>query len=91
MGFRNQSTTRNANQSEQNDSWKATAFLNLYVNTGEGNKRKLVGIPLKEQKAFESMLIERLQQEGGLEAFAENVSFTFELANKEVSSKDLGW
>lgn len=91
MGFRNQSTTRNNNQSEQNDSWKAQAFLNLYVNTGEGNKRKLIGIPLKEQKAFERMLIERLQQEGGLEAFAENVSFTFELADKEVSSKDLGW
>ena len=91
MGFRNQSTTRNANQSEQNDNWKAQAFINVYVATGEGNRRKLIGIPLKEQKAFERMLIERLQQEGGLEAFAENVSFTFELADKEVSSKDLGW
>ena len=91
MGFRNQSTTRNANQSEQNDSWKAQAFINVYVATGEGNRRKLIGIPLKEQKAFERMLIERLQQEGGLDAFAENVSFTFELADKEVSSKDLGW
>ena len=91
MGFRNQSTTRNANQSEQNESWKAQAFINVYVATGEGNRRKLIGIPLKEQKAFERMLIERLQQEGGLEAFAENVSFTFELADKEVSSKDLGW
>ena len=90
MGFRNQSTTRNANQSEQNDSWKAQAFINVYVATGD-NKRKLIGIPLKESKAFERMLIERLQEEGGLEAFAENVSFTFELANKEVSSKDLGW
>lgn len=91
MGFRNQSTTRNNNESEQNDSWRATAFLNLFVNTGNGNKRKLIGIPLKDAKAFERMIIERLQQEGGLEAFAENVSFTFELANKEVSSKDLGW
>ena len=90
MAFKNQSNARNQ-QSEQNENWKAQAFINVYVATGEGNRRKLIGIPLKEQKAFERMLIERLQQEGGLDAFAENVSFTFELADKEVSSKDLGW
>lgn len=76
---------------QNNDGWKAQAFINVYVATGEGNRRKLIGIPLKESKAFERMLIERLQQEGGIEAFAENVSFTFELVDKEVSSKDLGW
>lgn len=82
----------NQNENSQStENWKAQAFINVYVATGEGNRRKLVGIPLKESKAFERMLIERLQQEGGLEAFAENVSFTFELADKEVSSKDLGW
>ena len=90
MAFKNQSNAR-SQQSEQNENWKAQAFINVYVATGEGNRRKLIGIPLKEQKAFERMLIERLQQEGGLDAFAENVSFTFELADKEVSSKDLGW
>lgn len=76
-------------ESAQNEQWKAKAFLNLYVNVGEGNKRKLIGIPLKEQKAFEAALIERLQQEGGIEAFAANVTFTFELADKE--QKALGW
>ena len=90
MAFKNTSAARNQ-QSEQNDSWRATAFLNLYVNTGNGNKRKLVGIPLKEAKAFENMIIQRLQEEGGLEAFAENVSFTFEMADKEVKASDLGW
>ena len=90
MAFKNTSAARNQ-QSEQNENWKAQAFINVYVATGEGNRRKLIGIPLKESKAFERMLIERLQQEGGLEAFAENVSFTFEMADKEVKASDLGW
>ena len=90
MAFKNSSAARNQ-QSEQNENWRATAFINVYVATGEGNRRKLIGIPLKESKAFERMLIERLQQEGGLEAFAENVSFTFEMADKEVKASDLGW
>lgn len=90
MGFKNTSAAHNQ-QSEQNESWKAQAFINVYVATGEGSKRKLVGIPLKESKAFERMLIERLKEEGGIEAFAENVSFTFELADKEVKASDLGW
>ena len=89
MAFKNSTNARNAG--EQNDGWKAQAFINVYVTTGEGSKRKLVGIPLKESKAFERMLIERLKEEGGIEAFAENVSFTFELADKEVKASDLGW
>ena len=90
MGFKNNSNNQQAS-AQNNEQWKATAFLNVFVNVGEGNKRKLVGIPLKESKAFERMLIERLKEEGGIEAFAENVSFTFELADKEVKASDLGW
>ena len=90
MAFRNQSNARN-NASESNEDWKAQGFINVYVNVGNGNKRKLIGIPLKEQKAFERMLLERLQQEGGVEALMENLSITFELANKEVKASDLGW
>ena len=91
MAFRNQNNARNNASEQSNESWKAQAFINVFVATGEGNRRKLIGIPLKESKAFERMLIERLQQEGGLAAFAENVSFTFELADKEVKASDLGW
>lgn len=91
MGFRNQSNTRNNASEQTNDNWKATGFINVYVNVGNGNKRKLIGIPLKEQKAFERMLLERLQQEGGVEALQANLSITFELADKEVKAADLGW
>ena len=75
---------------QNNEGWRAQAFINVYVATGRGN-RKLIGIPLKESKAFDRSLIERLQQEGGLEAFVANVSFTFELADKEIKTSDLGW
>ena len=91
MGFRNQSNTRNNASEQSNENWKATGFINVYVNVGNGNKRKLIGIPLKEQKAFERMLLERLQQEGGVEALQANLSITFELADKEVKASDLGW
>jgi hypothetical protein len=92
MAFKNSSNTgRTQQQQGDNENWKATAFLNVYVNTGNGNKRKVTGIPLKESRAFEAALIERLKEEGGLEAFAENVTFTFEMADKEVKSSDLGW
>jgi hypothetical protein len=91
MGFRNQSNTRNNASEQSNENWKATGFINVYVNVGNGNKRKLIGIPLKEQKAFERMLLERLQQEGGVEALQANLSITFELADKEVKAADLGW
>ena len=89
MAFKNQQQLSSGQSNNEN--WKAQAFINVFVTFGEGNRRKLIGIPLKESKAFERMLIERLQQEGGLEAFAENVSFTFELADKEVKASDLGW
>lgn len=89
MAFKN-SQTRNQ-QADQNENWKATAFINVYVNVGEGNRRKLIGIPLKESKAFDRSLIERLQQDGGVDALKENITLTFEMAEKETSAKDLGW
>ena len=91
MAFRNQNNARNNASEQSNESWKAQGFINVYVNVGNGNKRKLIGIPLKEQKAFERMLLERLQQEGGVEALMENLSITFELTDKEVKASDLGW
>lgn len=89
MAFKN-SQTRNQS-ADQNENWKATAFINVYVNAGEGNKRKLIGIPLKESKAFDRSLIERLQQDGGVDALKENITLTFEMAEKDTSAKDLGW
>ena len=78
------------NQAEQNESWKAQGFINIYVKVGEG-KRKVGSIPLKESKAFERALLERLQQEGGVEAFAANLEIDFQIADKETKAAELGW
>ena len=93
MSFKkNQNSLATGNNGEQahNESWKAQGFINIYVAFGEG-KRKVGSIPLKEAKAFERMILERLQQEGGLEAFTANMTIDFQLADKEVKASDLGW
>lgn len=92
MSFKkNQSlATGNGNAQGENENWRAQGFINLYVKVGEG-KRKVGSIPLKESKAFERALLERLQQEGGVEAFAANLEIDFQLADKETKASELGW
>lgn len=51
----------------QDDSWKATAFLNFYLPTADGGQRKIGAIALKDSKAFDKAVIERLTT-GGEEA-----------------------
>jgi len=77
-------------QQDQDDSWKATAFINIYI-PGPNGKRKLGSIPLKDSKAFEAAVIERLKQEGGLEALAKVIELDFQLADKEVDPNSLGF
>lgn len=73
-----------------NDSWKAQAFLNLYVTRADGTKAKIGAIPLKTSKKFEAALIERLSQEGGLQAFADAVAFDFQKVDEAVPA-DVGF
>lgn len=82
-------STGNTEQA-QNENWRAQGFINLYIKVGEG-KRKVGSIPLKESKAFERALLERLQQEGGVEAFSANLEVDFQLADKETKASELGW
>ena len=85
MAF-NTGVKRNDTTNQQNDSWKAQAFVNLYVPTPEGGKRKIGSIALKDSKPFEAALIKRLQEEGGLEALKDALIVDFQMADKEVSS-----
>lgn len=77
---------QNTNTNQQNDSWKAQAFVNLYVPTPEGGKRKIGSIALKDSKPYEAALIKRLQEEGGLDALKDALIVDFQMADKEVSS-----
>lgn len=43
-----------------NDSWKAQGFLNFYLPTQDGGRRKVGAIPLKGNKPSEKSLLEWL-------------------------------
>lgn len=68
-----------------NDSWKAQAFLNLYVPKPgvEGGRIKIGAIPLKSAKKFDAKMIERLSSGGpeALQAFANCVEWDFNLVD----------
>ena len=53
MAFSTSNTARNNQASDNNESWKAQGFLNLYLPGKDGSKRKLGAIPLKESKPAE--------------------------------------
>lgn len=92
MAFQRTLTTgREQTQQGQNDDWKAQAFINIYVPTPDGGRRKIGSIALRESKPFEKAIIARLQEEGGLESLQANAIFDFQLADKEVSKNDLGF
>lgn len=79
------------NQNSSNDtSWKADAFLNIYVQVGE-SKRKVGAITLKNSKSYEAALIKRLQEPGALEAMQAKMVLDFQLANVETPVAALGF
>lgn len=43
-----------------NDNWKSDAFINLYLPTNGGTRRKVGSIGLKASKPFEKDLIDKL-------------------------------
>lgn len=63
MAFeKDQSTTNRTGAGRGPDeSWKSDAFLNLYLPTNGGSRRKVGSIGLRVTKPFEKDLIERLK------------------------------
>lgn len=82
MAFNN--TARNTQQTAQDDSWKAQAFVNIYVPTPDGGRRKIGALALKDSKPFEAALIERLNSDEGMQAFVDAVQFDFQMATSDV-------
>ena len=84
-----------APQTQQNTNWKSDAFLNLYARVenadGSMSRRKIGFIGLKSSKRLDRALIERLSQEGGVEALAEVLELDFNLAEPEDSEISLGF
>lgn len=83
-----------ANATPNNNSeakWKAAGFLNIWARRADGSRVKIGAIPLRQQKAIEAKLIERLQQQGGIEALAAAMELDFQLADKPMAEVNLGF
>lgn len=59
----NVSPFKGPQNNQQNDSWKSQAFLNLYLPTQSGGRRKLGSIGLKVAKEEEAKLIAWLEED----------------------------
>lgn len=58
-----QSNTAAASSGTQNTAWKAAGFLNLYLPTKGGARRKLGAIPLKEGIVNEKKMLDWLNED----------------------------
>lgn len=65
MGFNpgNSQRSNTAPTAQQDQSWKAQGFLNLYLPTPDGGRAKLGAIPLKESKPAERKLLDFLNED----------------------------
>lgn len=62
MSF-NQSNAQRNDQAQANETWKAQGFLNFYLPSKNGQRKKLGAIPLKESKHSEKALLAWLNED----------------------------
>lgn len=60
MAFNN--TAQASNNNQRNANWQASGFLNLYLPSKLGGRRKLGAIPLKASRAAEKQLLDWLTE-----------------------------
>lgn len=70
---------------------KASGFLNIYVPTKGGGKRKLGTIALRADKPIEKAIMDRLaaDPEGGIEALLGALEINYQPWNEDEASNDL--
>lgn len=66
---------------QSNESWKAQAFLNLFIKKPDGTRAKVGAIPLKTSRKMDRALIERLQQDDGVEAMKSVLELDFQMVD----------
>lgn len=73
------------------ESWKAQAFLNVYLPTADGTSRRKIGaIPLKASKNYEAALIKKLTEDPeSLARMVNMLEIEFNLADQPVKDTDL--
>lgn len=63
MAFNNAAQNNNSNAQSNNDAWKAQGFLNLYLPSRAGGRKKLGAIPLKAAKPNEKQMLDWLNED----------------------------
>ena len=80
-------TSTAAAQANNNDDWKAQAFLNVWLPTKAGGRRKVGSIPLKISRAGDAQLIEHLSGgEDALRSLVNKMEFDFQLSGGNPDS-----
>lgn len=76
----------------QDESWKAQAFLNVWINDPTSGKRIKIGaIPLREQVATHADLIEAMKQPGAVDGLNNAVEIDFQMANRQGEKNRFGF
>ena len=80
--------TNTAAAQANNDDWKAQAFLNVWLPTKGGGRRKVGAIPLKLSRAGDAQLIEFLTSGGeeALRTLVNKLEFDFQLTGGNPDS-----
>lgn len=85
MAFHTNVSSQTAQPAGANDSWKAQAFINVYLPKPgeEGGRIKIGALPLKSARKFDAKLIERLSTGGpdALAAMANVIELDFQLVD----------
>ena len=77
----------NTAAAQANDDWKAQAFLNIWLPTKAGGRRKVGAIPLKTNRAGDAQLIEFLSGgEDALRSLVNKLEFDFQLSGGNPDS-----
>ncbi len=77
----------NTAAAQANDDWKAQAFLNIWLPTKSGGKRKVGAIPLKTSRAGDAQLIDFLSGgEDALRSLVNKLEFDFQLSGGNPDS-----
>lgn len=79
------------NNAAQNENWKATGFLNIWVRRTDGSRYKIGAVALREQRVQEKALIDRLSKEDGVEALMAAMEVDFQLVNKDPAQVNVGF
>lgn len=83
---------RNNQSAQTNENWKAQAFINLFLPTGDGGRRKIGSIPLRANKPAEKQVIDYLQEDDSrMGALLSKLEGDFQLADGSTGALfDLG-